>query len=75
MKRERVVVDTNVLISGLLSTISTPARALEFAATSDQMVATSATLRELMTKLLSPKSTATCRESAGIRCSSGWRLS
>ena len=47
--------DTNVLISGLLSTTSTPARALEFAATSDQMVATSATLRELMTKLLSPK--------------------
>ena len=55
MKRERVVFDTNVLISGLLSTTSTPARALEFAATSDQMVATSATLRELMTKLLSPK--------------------
>jgi putative PIN family toxin of toxin-antitoxin system len=55
MTRERVVVDTNVLISGLLSTTSSPARALEFAATSDQMVATSATLRELMTKLLSPK--------------------
>jgi len=55
MARERVVIDTNVLISGLLSTTSTPAKAVDRAVTSGQLVATSATLRELMTKLLSPK--------------------
>ena len=55
MARERVVIDTNVLISGLLSTISTPAKAVERAVTTAQIVATNATLRELMTKLLSPK--------------------
>ena len=53
--RERVVIDTNVLISGLFSTTSTPAQAVERAITSGQLVATAATLRELMTKLLSPK--------------------
>jgi len=55
MTRERVVIDTNVLISGLLSTMTTPAKALERAVTAAQLVATNATLRELMTKLLSPK--------------------
>ena len=55
MKHERVVFDTNVLISALLSTTSTPARALEAAITGDQLLATSATLRELMAKLLSAK--------------------
>jgi|SRR5271165_3565038 len=55
MKHERVVFDTNVLISALLSTTSTPARALEVAITISQLVATSATLRELMVKLLSPR--------------------
>src|SRR5438552_3729532 len=55
MTRERVVIDTNVLISGLLSMTSTPAKAVERAVTSGQLVATTATLRELMTKLLSPK--------------------
>jgi uncharacterized protein len=55
MKHERVVFDTNVLISALLSTTSTPARALEVAITTDQLVATAATLRELMAKLLSPR--------------------
>lgn len=55
MKRERIVLDTNVLISGLLSTTSTPARAVEHAITNGQIVASVATLRELMTKLLSPK--------------------
>ena len=54
MKPERVVIDTNVLISGLLSTTSTPARAVEHAISNGQLVATAATLRELMTKLLSP---------------------
>ena len=55
MTRERVVIDTIVLISGLLSTTSTPAKAVERAVTTAQLVATNATLREVMTKLLSPK--------------------
>lgn len=55
MKLERVVLDTNVLISGLLSTTSTPARAVEHAISSSQLLASTDTLRELMTKLLSPK--------------------
>jgi putative PIN family toxin of toxin-antitoxin system len=55
MARERVVIDTNVLISGLLSTTSTPAKAMERAVTTAQLIATNATLRELIRKLLSPK--------------------
>lgn len=55
MTHERVVIDTNVLISGLLSTTSTPAKAVDRAVITAQLVATTATLRELMTKLLSPK--------------------
>jgi uncharacterized protein len=55
MTRERVVIDTNVLISGLLSTTSTPAKALERAVTTAQLLGTTETLRELMTKVLSPK--------------------
>ena len=55
MKPERVVLDTNVLISGLLSTTSTPARAVEHVIRSGQLLASTDTLRELMTKLLSPK--------------------
>jgi uncharacterized protein len=55
MTRERVVIDTNVLISGLLSTTSTPAKALERAVTTAQLLGTTKTLRELMTKLLAPK--------------------
>lgn len=55
MKRERVVIDTNVLISGALSSTSQPARALEKAITNGQLLASTATLRELMEKLLSPK--------------------
>lgn len=55
MKSERVVFDTNVLISGLLSKTSTPAQALEVAIHRDEIVATTATLGELMAKLLSPK--------------------
>ena len=53
--RERVVIDTNVLISGLLSTTSTPARAVERAVTTAQLVATNETLREVISTLLSPK--------------------
>lgn len=55
MKRDRVVLDTNVLISGLLSTTSTPAQAVERAISDGQLLASTATLRELMTKLLSPR--------------------
>ena len=55
MVRERVVIDTNVLLSGLLSTTSTPAKAVDRAVTMAQLVGTTATLRELMTKLFSPK--------------------
>jgi putative PIN family toxin of toxin-antitoxin system len=55
MTRERVVIDTNVLISGLLSTTSAPARAVEKAVTKAQLVATLETLRELIEKLHSPK--------------------
>lgn len=55
MTRERIVIDTNVLISGLLSTTSTPALAVEKAITKAQLVATTETLRELIQTLLLPK--------------------
>lgn len=55
MKPERVVLDTNVLISGALSTTSTPALALENAISNGQLLASTATLLELMEKLLSAK--------------------
>lgn len=76
MTRERVVIDTNVLIGGLLSTTSTPAQAVERAVTHAQLVATTATLRELMTKLLSPKFDATYPANDATRyCSALRRLS
>jgi predicted nucleic acid-binding protein len=37
MAHERVVIDTSVLISGLFSTTSKPAQALERAVTRDQL--------------------------------------
>jgi putative PIN family toxin of toxin-antitoxin system len=55
MTRERVVIDTHVLISGLFSTTSTPALAVEKAITKGQLVATTETLRELIEKLLQAK--------------------
>ena len=55
MTRERVVLDTNVLISGLLFARSTPAKAVDKAVTNAQLVATADTLRELIAKLHSPK--------------------
>lgn len=55
MKRERVVFDTNVLISGALSTTSTPALALEHGLRHAQPLASTATLRELMETLPSTK--------------------
>ena len=54
MTRERVVIDTNILISGLFSTTSTPALAVEKAVTKAQLVATTETLRELIATLHSP---------------------
>lgn len=53
--RERVVIDTNVFISGLLSTQSPPARCIQHVVASCQLVASEANLRELMQTLLSPK--------------------
>jgi len=55
MARERIVLDTNVLISGALSITSKPARALETAISTGDLLASMATLRELTEKLLSPK--------------------
>ncbi len=52
---ERIVIDTNVFVSGLLSAGSTPARCIEAVVTRGQLVASHATLRELMRQLLSPK--------------------
>jgi putative PIN family toxin of toxin-antitoxin system len=56
MTRERIVVDTNVFISGLLlSSTSAPAKVVEHAVTQEQILASTETLRELIEKLLSPK--------------------
>ena len=55
MRPERVVIDTNVLISSLFFTTSTPARAVEKVVTKAQLVATNETLRELIEQLLLPK--------------------
>jgi putative PIN family toxin of toxin-antitoxin system len=55
MTRERVVIDTNVLISSLFLITSTPAQAVDKAVTKAQLVATTDTLRELIGKLHSPK--------------------
>jgi uncharacterized protein len=55
MSRERIVIDTNVLISALLSTNSAPARAMEKAITDGQLLASNSTLRELVEKFDSPK--------------------
>ena len=53
--RERVDIDTNVFVSGLLSTKSPPALCLEHVVAFCQLVASEANLRELMQTLLSPK--------------------
>jgi putative PIN family toxin of toxin-antitoxin system len=55
MTSERVVIDTNVLLSSLFFTTSTPAQAVEKAVTKAQLAATTETLRELVEKLLLPK--------------------
>lgn len=53
MPREHIVLDTNVLISGALANTSTPARALERAVHSGQLLASKDTLRELIETLRS----------------------
>jgi putative PIN family toxin of toxin-antitoxin system len=55
MKTERVVIDTNVLISAALLGDSVPARALSHAVRNGQLVATGQTFVELTGKLLAPK--------------------
>lgn len=55
MTRERVVIDTNVFISGLLSSTSVPARVIERAVSHHQVLVSRDTLRELMEKLLAAK--------------------
>jgi uncharacterized protein len=55
MTRERVVIDTNVLISSLFLAASTPAQAVDKAVTKAQLVATMETLRELIEKLHAQK--------------------
>ena len=52
---ERVVIDTNVFVSGLLSAGSPPARCIEAVVSTAQLVASHATLHELMHQLLAPK--------------------
>ena len=52
---DRVVIDTNVFISGVLSTTSAPARCVEAVVSGGQLLATEATLKELFERLLSPK--------------------
>ena len=55
MTRERIVVDTNVFISGLLSSTSHPARLVERAIEHGQILGSTATLSELIETLLSPR--------------------
>ncbi|MEO7271570.1 MAG: putative toxin-antitoxin system toxin component, PIN family [Vicinamibacterales bacterium] len=55
MTRERIVVDTNVFISGLLSSTSPPARVVERAMERGQLLGSTDTLRELIETLLLPK--------------------
>ncbi|MEO7275872.1 MAG: putative toxin-antitoxin system toxin component, PIN family, partial [Vicinamibacterales bacterium] len=55
MTRERIVVDTNVFISGLLSSTSPPARVVERAIERGQLLGSTDTLRELIETLLLPK--------------------
>jgi len=55
MTRERLVVDTNVFISGLLSSTSPPARVIDRAIEHGQLLGSTETLRELIETLLSAK--------------------
>jgi len=55
MRAERLVLDTNVVISGLLFTSSTPARILDHALAHCRVVVTDSLLRELVAIVTAPK--------------------
>lgn len=55
MKTDRVVIDTNVLISAAILEGSIPARARDQALHSATLIASDATLQEFVARLLSPK--------------------
>lgn len=55
MARERVVIDTNVFVSGLLIATSVPASVVNRAVRDHQLLVSSDTLRELARVLLAPK--------------------
>jgi len=55
MKVERVVVDSNVLISALLTSTSTPAVLLEGVLRDHRLVFSQATFQELQTRLWRPR--------------------
>ena len=55
MKIDRVVLDTNVLISAALLDESTPARARDHVVRSGQLIGTDATVQEFVARLLMPK--------------------
>ena len=55
MKTERVVIDTNVLISAALVDGSVPARARNHALRHGQLIATEQTFAELVGRLMAPK--------------------
>ncbi len=55
MPTRRIVIDTNILVSALLSKTSPPALALAHAIVHDQPLASTDTLRELMRVVKSPK--------------------
>jgi len=55
MRAERLVLDTNVVISALLLASSTPSRVLDDAFHHSRLVVTESTERELVAAMLSPK--------------------
>ena len=55
MPAKRIVIDTNILVSAFLSQKSVPAQALNYAIHHDQPLASTATMRELIRVLKSPK--------------------
>lgn len=55
MPAKRVVIDTNVLVSAFLSRTSVPAEAFDHAIQHDQPLASTATMRELIRILKSPR--------------------
>lgn len=55
MRTDRLVLDTNVFISGFISTTSVPGRVVDHAVAFGQLVATHQTLEELNTRLMAAK--------------------